>query len=203
MKIAVLGYGKIGGTLGKKWAVDGHIVQFGVRDPAKPEVQQLIRELGKNASASSVADAIASADLIVFAIPSSAVEETVSANAQALAGKVVVDATNNFGAPVANALAAFQSKAPTAQYYRAFNSYGWEVFEDPVFGGVPGDMFFCGPDSPARTRVEELITAVGLRPVYIGGPDQTGVVDGVLKLWAALALGQKHGRRLAFKMLTR
>jgi predicted dinucleotide-binding enzyme len=64
-------------------------------------------------------------------------------------------------------------------------------------------MFFCGPDGPARTQVEELITDVGLRPIYIGGPDQAGVVDGVLKLWAALAMGQKHGRRLAFKMLTR
>ena len=32
MKIAVLGAGNIGGTLGKKWLAAGHEVVFGVRD---------------------------------------------------------------------------------------------------------------------------------------------------------------------------
>jgi hypothetical protein len=103
---------------------------------------------------------------------------------------------------VANSLELFKSRVPTAQYFRAFNMYGWENFADPLYGGTPGDMFFCGPESPGKTQVEELITAVGLRPVYIGGPDQAGVLDGVLRLWAALAMGQKHGRHLAFKMLS-
>ncbi len=203
MKIAILGYGKIGGTLAKKWALSGHTIQFGVRDPGKPELQQLIRELGKNASATSISGAIGAADLVVFAIPYNAMKQTVSANAQALSGKVVIDATNNFGGAVANSLVLFQSKVPTAQYFRAFNTYGWENFADPLYGGVPGDMFFCGPEGPGKTQVEELITAVGLRPLYIGGPDQASVVDGVLRLWAALAMGQKHGRSLAFKMLSR
>ena len=32
MKIAILGAGNIGGTLGKKWLKAGHEVIFGVRD---------------------------------------------------------------------------------------------------------------------------------------------------------------------------
>ena len=205
MKIAIIGYGKIGGTLGTKWAVDRHTVQFGVRDPNKPDVQRLVRSLGKNASASGVAEAIGAAGVVVFAIPGSAMQQTVSDHARALEGKIVVDTTNNFGggAPVANSLAVFQSKVPSVKYYRAFNIYGWENFEDPVYGGVTGDLFYCGPEGEAKSQVEELISDVGLRPVYLGGPDQAGVVDGALRLWAALVMGQKMGRTLAFKVLTR
>jgi 8-hydroxy-5-deazaflavin:NADPH oxidoreductase len=121
MKIAVLGAGHIGGTLGKKWAIDGHIVQFGVRNPNKPEVQTLVGSLGKQASASSIADAIAGAEVVVFALPGNIMDDTVAANASALDGKVVIDATNNFTAAVANNLSIFLSKAPGAKYYRAFN----------------------------------------------------------------------------------
>lgn len=50
--------------------------------------------------------------------------------------------------------------------------------------------------------MDALIEAVGLRPMYLG-PDQQDVVDGVLRLWFALAIGQGHGRHLAFHTLTR
>jgi hypothetical protein len=50
--------------------------------------------------------------------------------------------------------------------------------------------------------MEELIQAVGLRPMYLGDGQQD-VVDGVLRLWFALAVGQGHGRELAFRTLTR
>jgi hypothetical protein len=48
--------------------------------------------------------------------------------------------------------------------------------------------------------VETLVEAVGLRPAYLG-PDQHEVVDGVLRLWFALALGRRRGRHLAFRVL--
>jgi 8-hydroxy-5-deazaflavin:NADPH oxidoreductase len=64
-------------------------------------------------------------------------------------------------------------------------------------------MFYCGPEGPGKALVEELISDIGLRPVYVGGTDQVGVVDGVLRLWAALARGQNMGRSLAFKVLAR
>ena len=35
MKIAVIGAGNIGGTIGAKWASQNHEVYFGVRDPQK------------------------------------------------------------------------------------------------------------------------------------------------------------------------
>lgn len=65
------------------------------------------------------------------------------------------------------------------------------------------DLFYCGPEGPGKGLVEELITAVGLRPLYVGGPDQAHVLDGVLILWATLVRGQKMPRTLAFKVLMR
>jgi hypothetical protein len=62
-------------------------------------------------------------------------------------------------------------------------------------------MFFSAPQA-GRATVEDLIEAVGLRPVYLGD-GQHEVVDGVLRLWFALVMGQQHSRHLAFRMLER
>jgi predicted dinucleotide-binding enzyme len=43
--------------------------------------------------------------------------------------------------------------------------------------------------------------ARGGRPVYLGA-GQEGTVDGLLRLYFALAVQQGHGRHLAFRMLT-
>lgn len=47
----------------------------------------------------------------------------------------------------------------------------------------------------------DLISDVGLRPVYLGGAEQMGLLDSIASLWFALAFGQKKGRHLAFKVL--
>jgi 8-hydroxy-5-deazaflavin:NADPH oxidoreductase len=57
MKVAIVGAGHIGGTLGKKWSRSGHQVHFGVRNPQKPEVQALVKSLGGTSSASAISDA--------------------------------------------------------------------------------------------------------------------------------------------------
>jgi predicted dinucleotide-binding enzyme len=201
MKIAILGSGRIGGTLAKKWAAAGHSVYFGVRDPHKPAVRELVGTLGSQASAGSLGQAIASGDAVLFAIPGSAMEATIAAHAAALDGKIVIDAANKLGAEVANSLDSFTAHTPKAQVFRAFNALGWENFEDPSYNGVQVDLFFSGPDGEPRRQVEQLISDVGLRPVYVGGPEQTGVVDGLLKLWITLVMGRKMGRRIAFKLL--
>jgi hypothetical protein len=120
-----------------------------------------------------------------------------------LDGRVIVDATNRMGGGPMNSLAAIQAHSPAARIYRAFNSVGWENFADPVFDGVAADLFYCGPEGDGRDMVERLIADAGLRPMYVGGPEQAGLVDGVASRWFALAMGQRHGRRLAFKVLSR
>lgn len=201
MKVAVLGAKIIGSTLARKWARAGHEVMFGVRTVDNPEVQALARELG--ATVGTAAEAIAFGEVVLFAIPGAAMEETIAAHGPALAGKIVIDAANRMGGGPMNSAALFAAHAPGAQVYRAFNSLGWENFANPVFDGVPADLFYCGPAGAGQAAVEGLISDVGLRPMRLGDIGQVGLVDMIGALWFALAFGQGMGRNLAFKVLTR
>ena len=203
MRITILGAGHIGGTLGRNWALAGHEIEYGVRDPLKPRVQELVQSLGGRASVASIVEVIGFGEVVVFAIPGFAMDETISANARLLDGKIIVDAANNMGAPSMNSLATFAAQTPDARVYRAFNSYGWEVFDNPIFQDTQADLFYCGPEGESRARVERLISDVGLNPIYVGGPEQVEVVDSVLKLWFTLVRGRNMGRNIAFKVLRR
>ncbi|HSS62438.1 MAG TPA: NAD(P)-binding domain-containing protein [Candidatus Limnocylindrales bacterium] len=188
MRIAVIGAGKVGGTIGGRWAAAGHEVVYGLRDPAKKE------------GAHSIAEALKAGDVVLLAIPGAAVAAFVREHAKALDGKVIIDATNNFGGPSMHCWPEMSVAAPQAKLYRAFNSYGWDVFANPVVGGVQADLFYAGTDGPSQATVELLISDAGLRPVWVGGADHADTVDGVLRLWFTLA--RSRGRRIAFRLLT-
>lgn len=170
MRIAVLGTGNIGGTLGTAWERAGHDVAYGSR--SRP-----------------VAQAVDGADVVLLALPGPAVAGVVDGLGAALAGKVVIDATNRMGAESMNSRTAITQAAPGALYVRAFNSLGWENFADPPEGA---DLFFAA-DPAAEGTASTLIADVGLRPVLLGDASATGVVDSVAGLWFALV--QRSGNR--------
>jgi predicted dinucleotide-binding enzyme len=93
MKIGVIGAGNVGGTLGKAWVRKGHEVVFGVRDPQREKVQDLLKDIGSKAHAGSVAEAAAFGEVVVLAVPWSAARDAIQ-KAGDLSGKVVVDVTN-------------------------------------------------------------------------------------------------------------
>jgi len=204
LTIAVLGAGNIGGTLGRKWAGAGHQVAFGVNDPNGKHAQTLRSDLSDKVTIGSVSEALNSnPDVVVMAVPGAAMDATITGYANELDGRIILDTANRMGGGPLNSLATFQQHTPGARVFRAFNTLGWENFANPEFEGGPADLFYCGPEADARTVVEQLITDNGLRPMYLGGVEQVGLVDAVAGLWFALALGQGQGRRLAFKVLTR
>ncbi len=189
MRIAVIGTGNVGGTLGSRWRAAGHDVMYGSRGGSGTGPG--------GAPVRPVADALADAEVVLLAVPGGAVAGVISANAAALGGKVVIDAVNRMGEPEVNSHAAIAAAAPTARYVRAFSTLGWENFADPPAGA---DLFFAA-DPAAREAAEELIRAVGLGPQFVGGPDAAKTVDGVLPLWFSLV--QQHGgnRKLAFRVV--
>jgi predicted dinucleotide-binding enzyme len=203
LTIAVLGAGNIGGTLGRKWAGAGHRVAFGVNDPNGKHAQALRSDLGDKVTIGSVAQALGSnPDVVVMALPGAAMDAAIAQYADQLDGRIILDTANRMGGGPMNSFATFQQRTPRARLFRAFNTLGWENLADPEFEGGPADLFYCGSDGDDRTVVEQLITDIGLRPMYLGGVEQVGLVDTVGRLWLALALGQGKGRRLAFKVLT-
>lgn len=202
LAVAVLGAGHIGGTLGKKWSTAGHHVRFGVNDPAGNNAQALRAELGEQAVIGSIDNALqGNPDVVLVALPGGIIETVAQKYATQLNGRVLIDAANRMGEDSMHNLAHFQKYAPEAHVYRAFNSLGWENFAEPNFDGIQADLFFCGPDGDPRAKVETLISDTGLRPVYLGGTDQMGLLDSITSLWFTLAFSQKKGRHVAFKVL--
>jgi 8-hydroxy-5-deazaflavin:NADPH oxidoreductase len=204
MGVAIVGSGIIGRTLGGRLAAAGEDVVFGLRDVAGASAAALAEAL-PGAATAPLAAAIGSAEAVVLAVPGDQVPAFAEANADAIGERVVVDATNDTsrgpGGPFHH-MDDWARLAPRARVFRAFSTMGWEVFAEPVLGGARADLFYCGPSDPAASAVaERLIAAVGLRPVRVGGPDAAEVVDGVARLWFALALGQGRGRHLGFALL--
>jgi len=186
MRIAAIGKGNIGGTLGTRWAAAGHEVRFGVRDPGPEE--------------HGVGGAIEASEVVLLAVPGGAVDDVLTEHGEALGGRLVIDATNAVGADRMSHVEEIASAAPTATVVRAFNTVGWEVFDDPAFDAGSADLFWCGPDESVAA-VEELVRAIGMDPVRVGDLDRVNVVDGVARLWFALVFGGGRPRRLAFRVL--
>lgn len=202
MKIGILGSGNIGGTLGMKWAKEGHEIIFGVRNKDSTRVRSLLTEIDSGASAEHIEDALKKVNVILLAIPHAAVEEVVRKNASIMGGKIIIDATNNFSAPVISNIEVISNHVTGANIFRAFNSLGWEVFANPRFGEITADHYYCGPDNEARTQVEQLIAEVGVNPIYVGDLEKAVVVDSLGTLWITLVSQRGVGRHMAFKMLT-
>ena len=191
MDIAIIGTGFIGGTLGRALARAGHRITYGSRHPDDDTVASDF-----SASVSTPAAALDGADVVILALPGSAVAEFAAGNADGLAGKLVIDATNRMGGPVVNGRADLPS---SVRYARAFNTLGGENVAQPVFADGPADMFFSAPEAD-RSTAETVIEGVGLRPVYVGA-DEEDLIDALFQLWIALAIKQGRGRRLALRLL--
>jgi len=189
MRIAVIGKGNIGGSLGSKWIAAGHDVVYGARDGSG--------EGPGGAPVTSIGDAIEHADVVVLAVPGQVVGDVVAEHGAALAGQTVIDAVNRIGAPEFDSRAIIAQAAPQARYVRAFNSLGWENFANPM----PGTNMFFAADPDARATAEELITAVGLEPVLVGDATATATVDALLPLWFALVQQNGGNRRVALRVI--
>lgn len=196
MKIAVIGAGNIGHTLGQKWSKSGYTIYYGVREPEHGKYAHL-HESGQ---VCSIMDALTPARVVLLAIPGDAVTEFAEEYTESLNGKLIIDATNNIRGGPMNNLEVLYKKTSNTQLVRAFSTLGWENFENPVVNGQQVDLFYCG-HSGASPITEKLIADVGLRPVYLGPMEKADLVDGLTKVWFALVFEQGHARRLMLKMV--
>src|SRR5512135_3607864 len=156
MRVAVIGTGNIGRTLGGALARAGHEVVFGSRSPRKDVAAEAGGGLGaRAATVVGIGEAVAAGDVVLVAVPGPAVDAFVAEHRQALAGKLVLDATNRMGGGgPAHSAATYAELVPSARYARVFNTLGWENFADPNFDGVPPDMFFSAPSGDRAVVVD-------------------------------------------------
>jgi hypothetical protein len=178
VQIAILGAGLVGSTLGRLWHAAGHDITFAARDDARPRA--LAAELGKRAHAASVADAVAGAEVVLVAVPGSAVIDVMQA-AGPLDGRVMIDAANSFGQQQVT-LRSLADAFPRARWVRAFNSLSANVMADDNHRKPPWVMFLSG-DEEAKPVVAQLIRDAGFDPVDLGGIDDSRLQDPDSALW--------------------
>jgi predicted dinucleotide-binding enzyme/3-methyladenine DNA glycosylase Tag len=178
MKIAVLGAGRVGSTLGRLWHAAGHDVTFAARHATRPRA--LAAELGEHAHAASVADAVAGAEVVLVAVPGPAVTDVLQA-AGPVDGRVMIDAANSFGQQQVT-LGSLADAFPQARWVRAFNSLSVGVMADDNHREPPWVMFLSG-DEEAKPVVAQLIRDAGFDPVDLGGIDDSRLQDPGSALW--------------------
>jgi NADPH-dependent F420 reductase len=214
MKIAVIGTGNVGGTLGKRWARAGHEVAFGARDPAEAKVATLVRESGPSARAASVPEAAREADVVVLAVPWDGARDAVAA-AGDLRDRILIDATNPVpltpeglrqGLVIGHTTSGGEQVARWAggaRVVKAFNTTGWQNMADPVYGSQGLSMLLCGDDAEAKKVVADLARQLGFEPVDVGPMRSARYLEAVAMLWIDMAVLQGFGTSFGFRVVRR
>lgn len=173
MKIAVIGPGKVGATLGRRFAGAGHEVTFGAPRPEQEKYDPL-RDLG--CAVYSPEEAVEEAEIILLAVPWAVVGEVVG-KLGGLSGRLVIDATNPIREDFLDVDHASQHSGgekiaeliPKAQVIKAFNTIGVDVMADPAFGDQRAALAIAGGDQRAKEAVFRLARDIGFDP-YDAGP---------------------------------
>lgn len=201
MRIAMLGTGSVGRTLGAALVAAGHRVAMGSRTADNPTAMGWAEEIGEDATHGTFADAVAGADLVVNATGGMASLAALATCApEHLDGAVVMDVANplDFSAGFPPSLAVvntdslaeqIQAAHPTTRVVKAFNTMAVEVMVDP--GSVPGNhvLLMAGEDPAAKGVVTRVAADLGWRPgqvVDLGGLDAARGMEMWLPLWLQL-----------------
>ncbi|VTU39632.1 2-dehydropantoate 2-reductase [Variovorax sp. PBL-H6] len=211
MKIGIIGTGNMGRILGCGWAVHGHEVFFGARNPQTAiEAADLAQKNGAaGARAGSNREAALFGDVIFYSVRD--VEPShVIGDISALDGKVVIDPNNwpipegkfDF-APVAQSLAEkLQAWLPRSRVVKCFNTMAQELFEMPVaeLRAQKVSAFIASDFADAREAVVGLARDLGLAPVDMGPLRNARIVEPLGDVIRYLILGAGLGPYTTLKV---
>lgn len=208
MKIGIIGAGDVGGTLGIRWRQKGHEIMFGVRNRQSQNVQKLI-QLDKNLEFGEIIETVTFGDVIVLAVPWTAIEETIH-RAGNLSNKILIDPTNPLttdlkGLALDNSSAAekISNLAKSTKVVKAFNIIGAKTLNNSIFDSQRADIFICGNDSHSKQVVRELAIDIGFDVVDVGPLANARMLEYLALIWIELAFRQQLGPNIAFKLLRR
>src|SRR5687767_4699315 len=154
MDIAIIGAGNVGSALAGSLARAGHHVTISA---THPEYAAEVAKATGTDSADTNQDAVAAGEVVILAVPASALDDIVGDVGDELAGKVVVDVTNRptpdpsgTGTSAAEEL---QGRLPDANVVKAFNTAFASRQAQPTVDGVAADGFVAADDDGAKRTV--------------------------------------------------
>ena len=180
LRIATIGAGREGGTLGTLFAKQGHPVMFSSLHPE--QLKDLVASAGPTAQAGTVEQAVAFGDVLLVVVPYTAVEQIGKDYGKALAAKpLVVDVSNPIaqrdGAAIVSWVAeqggaglATAKLLPGAHLVRGFNAINYlRLAADAHRPGEPVGVPIASDDPNAIALATLLIKEIGFEPVLVGG----------------------------------
>jgi 8-hydroxy-5-deazaflavin:NADPH oxidoreductase len=205
MRIAVIGAGSVGSTLGQAWLRLGEDVTWGLRNPLDPKYGALPKGRIKPPS-----EAARDADVVVIATPWPATEAAVK-GLGGLANKVVIDCTNPLGmGPDGlqhvlgfNTSAGEQvaSWAPGALVFKTLNTTGANNMARAADSPLRPMMPIAGDDAQKKTVVMDLVQKLGFMPVDAGPLKNARLLEPFAMVWIDQAMKRGRGRDFAFALL--
>jgi 8-hydroxy-5-deazaflavin:NADPH oxidoreductase len=209
MKIGIIGGGNIASGLSKFWAKNGHELMFSFsRDEQK--LKELAASVSATAQVGTSAAAVQFADVVLLAVPWSAVSEALQA-AGSLEGKILFSCVNALkpelsGMAVGTTTSAAEEiakLAPGARVVEGLPLFA-EVLQsgDTSFNGAKATVFYCGDDTEAKTIVAGLLEETAVEAIDVGGISMARYIEPAMMLLIQLASMQQMGQ-VAFKLLRR
>lgn len=198
MTTAIIGLGNMGKGLAKRLAGKTDLV-LAARDEATAKT--LAHSLG--VSSAPIAEAIASADIIILAVTYAAALDL--AKLPALAGKIIVDISNpvkpDFSGLLigheTSAAEEIQKLASGAKVVKAYNTIFAQLFDAPREATAAVPVFVAGNDEAAVDKVAALVTLSGFAVEKTGGLDAAKLIEPVGMLNIRLGYGLGRGTAIA------
>ncbi len=166
--IAILGSGRVAASLAVGLARAGHRLTIGARQPEEARS----RWQGPAAEFATPAEAAAAAAVVFNATPGDTSVERLSALADALAGKLLVDVANATGRdeagrpsgllyPSDSLAERLQAALPAARVVKTLNTMLAPVMSNPRLLAVMPTAFLSGNDADAKAAVRSLLADMG------------------------------------------
>jgi predicted dinucleotide-binding enzyme len=194
MNIAILGTGNVGQRLHQLLSPHVASAQLCARKP--------------QSGTPGFAQGAAHADVVLLAIPFTALADVLPGLQDALHGKVVVDCTNPLNADWSPLLLGQENSAgeetarllPGARVVKAFNTIFADVMspERQDRGGLRTTAFVAGDDADAKAAVLSLASVAGFAPMDVGPLSMARHLEAMAHLNIQIAVGQKGGTNAAF-----
>lgn len=209
MKFAVLGTGDVGKTIAGKLVNLGHEVMMGSRSATSPAALAWVDEMADERAMAGTFENAAAFGEWVFNCTSGmhALDALSAADAENLAGKILVDLSNPLdfsqGFPPALSVQGHDSLGeqiqrafPKARVVKTLNTVHNSVMVDPA--RVPGDhqLFISGDDEEAKAEVSRFLTSeFGWKnaPLDLGDIKSARGTEAYLLLWVRLYSTLKTG----------
>ena len=205
MNITIVGAGNVGGALAVAFRKAGHSIILGVKNPAIPFKG---KELADQYSFSyfKTAEAVAKSEVIVLSTPAQFAGE-VAKSLGDVSAKIIIDTMNAvFIKPegFTNTADAILANCNCTDVVKCFNTTGFENMANPVYHGEGIDMFVAGNSEKGKQAAMQLSKDIGFANCYdFGGNDKFFAIEQLAFAWVNLAIIQKYGRDITFKVIKR